>query len=96
MKPRDVFGYGQLPGWDELLQTDAKPAQWSVVGSKPTWLKVVTGVGTGCAALFFCQLLLAFASGDLKGYRARALDTATFVSLFVAVPAGVVTGKVMR
>lgn len=85
---RDVLGYQKLPGWEEsrtkTIDVSSLPVQQA-----PKWLSYVMGMGACFGVLMVCQLAIAIASHDLRGYRARALDAGAFASVPVSVVAGV-------
>ena len=51
------------------------------------------GVGMCFGVLFIAQLLLAIASHDLKGHRARAITTGTAASVILSITAGVIVWR---
>lgn len=82
----DPLRLNELPGWSQQRQS-IKPMVQPVV-TQGKWPSVGVAIATGFTALFIGQFLLAVASADLKGYRARALDIASFASVPVAFSVG--------
>ena len=89
----DPFNYGNLPGWtattaEKTINITAQP-----IAKQPKYFSLACGVGACFGVLFLAQLLLAIASGDLKGYRARSIDTASMASGVGAIVLGVVVWR---
>lgn len=87
----DVFDYKKLPGWSN--SQPVKTIEVVPSDARPKWLSIVAGVGVGFGALFLAQLLFAIASHDLKGHRARAIDTGTAASVMGSIALGVVAWR---
>lgn len=86
---RDPFGYGNLiESIDMPITVQARP-----VKDRPWWLFIPVGCCAGFGLLFAAQLCLAMVSADLRGHRARAIDTGTAASLLLAIGGGVVAGR---
>ncbi|MGD1852748.1 MAG: hypothetical protein ACFB2W_00715 [Leptolyngbyaceae cyanobacterium] len=90
----DAFGYKKLPGWD---RADARLKTIDVnavaKAARTKWASVAAGVGMCFGVLFIAQLLLAIASHDLKGHRARAITTGTAASVILSITAGVIVWR---
>ena len=82
---QDPFNYTTLPGWSQQTIRPLKPMAQPRVNK---WQAISLGVGSCFLALFIAQFMLAIASGDLKGYRARSLDLASASSVLVSCAAG--------
>lgn len=86
---RDPFGYNSLPGWSSTADQRTIKTVTTPLPRLSKWQSVALGFGSCFALIFTCQFLLAIASGDLKGYRARSIDLASASSVIAGVAVGV-------
>ena len=90
-----ILGYDKLEGFRDYSYysgpTVDMPQPVKIASTTP-WVKWVKGAGFGLGLFVLLQVVLAFASHDLRGHRARSIDNATIFGGLAGIATAVFVG----